>query len=316
MQSSTAIALRALVMLIVLISVPLFAIFGKSLPDVVKGLLEGRSLVLSPTPGGEQNPPATTPATPANNPFAQTGPYRAARDANSAVGGPGGVGLATNPATLLNVSGSVAASPSGSNLSAGDTNSQFNPAANRLQPMPTGNTVAVVPSASVPTVADPSRLAATTNPQPAVESHAMPASSSGAQPASFLSAPDATAISPADSVRHDGNVSGLATNVPADSVYAGGKTNPMRDGAGQAATVTTDEKFRRAEIRLRELGATHYMLETWGADNNRYRFVCKMSVGGNAEVTRYFQAIDDNPWQAMQTVLEQVEDWRSRSQPQ
>src|SRR5215471_11417697 len=46
MQSSTAIAIRALVMLIVLISVPLVAIFGKSLPDVLKGLLEGRTLVL------------------------------------------------------------------------------------------------------------------------------------------------------------------------------------------------------------------------------------------------------------------------------
>ena len=47
MQSSTAIAIRALVMLIVLISVPLFAIFGKNLPEVIKGLMDGRSLVLT-----------------------------------------------------------------------------------------------------------------------------------------------------------------------------------------------------------------------------------------------------------------------------
>ena len=84
MQSSTAIAMRALIMLIVLISVPLFAIFGKSLPDVVKGLLDGRGLVLGPAPGTEtpsaQNPPA------ASNPFAQSGPYRAAPEANAATG--------------------------------------------------------------------------------------------------------------------------------------------------------------------------------------------------------------------------------------
>ena len=53
MQSSTSIAIRALVMLIVLISVPLFAIFGKNLPEVVKGLLEGRSLVLGPAAASE-----------------------------------------------------------------------------------------------------------------------------------------------------------------------------------------------------------------------------------------------------------------------
>ena len=54
MQSSTAIAIRALVMLIVLISVPLFAIFGKNLPEVVKGVLEGRGLVLGPAPAASK----------------------------------------------------------------------------------------------------------------------------------------------------------------------------------------------------------------------------------------------------------------------
>ncbi len=76
MQSSTAIAIRALVMLIVLISVPLFAIFGKNLPEVIKGLLDGRSLVL--TPSGGQNTAGNTPAP--SNPFAQSVPYRATPD--------------------------------------------------------------------------------------------------------------------------------------------------------------------------------------------------------------------------------------------
>ncbi len=56
------------------------------------------------------------------------------------------------------------------------------------------------------------------------------------------------------------------------------------------------------------------MLETWGTDSNRYHFVCKMSIAGNAEVNRVFQAFGDNPWQAMETVLRQVEDWRARPQ--
>ena len=87
MQSSTAIAIRALVMLIVLISVPLFAIFGKNLPEVVKGVLEGRGLVLGPAP--VRNPPGQgLPA--ANNPFAQSTPYRASTDAAAVTQSPAG----------------------------------------------------------------------------------------------------------------------------------------------------------------------------------------------------------------------------------
>jgi hypothetical protein len=340
MQSSTAIAFRALVMLIVLISVPLFAIFGKSLPDVVKGLLEGRTLVLSPAPGGDQNPPATAPTTPSSAPFAQAGPYRAATDNNSAGGAASGSMAATNSATLLNVSAAAPMNGNAAPLSAMNGNPPTVPTPSPLQPVPINNT-AVGPGqpANIATVGDPSQFAAANNAMPAanfnansvraaatmdsgaITNSASPTASastgaSEAQPANFLSPPDAMAIAPADSVRRDGNMSGLSVNVPADSVYAGNKANPMRDGVGQSAPSASDEKFRRAEMRLRELGATHYMLETWGQNNSRYRFVCKMSVGGNAEVTRYFQAIDDNPWQAMQTVLEQVEDWRTRSQPQ
>ncbi len=50
------------------------------------------------------------------------------------------------------------------------------------------------------------------------------------------------------------------------------------------------------------------MLETWGPDNNRYRFVCQMAVAGGAGMNRYFQAINDDPWRAMDAVLHQVED--------
>src|SRR5262249_10536929 len=82
MQSSTAIAIRALVMLIVLISVPLFAIFGKNLPDVLKGWLEGRSLVLSPAPGAPQNQQVAGPLPASSNPFGQGSPYRAGSDPN------------------------------------------------------------------------------------------------------------------------------------------------------------------------------------------------------------------------------------------
>jgi hypothetical protein len=82
---------------------------------------------------------------------------------------------------------------------------------------------------------------------------------------------------------------------------------------GPGVPAADDEQFRWAEQRLRELGATHYLLETWGPDNNRYRFACKMALGGNTAVNRYFQAIDDDPWRAMESVLQQVEQWRAQS---
>jgi hypothetical protein len=113
---------------------------------------------------------------------------------------------------------------------------------------------------------------------------------------------------------------------PTSSPYAGNlrdNTPPNPFGKNDSALANSDtsppptsgdSRFRQTEIRLRELGATHYMLETWGPDNNSYRFVCKMSIGGNAGVNRYFQATDEDPWRAMNTVLHQIEDWRSQPQ--
>ena len=140
----------------------------------------------------------------------------------------------------------------------------------------------------------------------------MPASN---QPAAFLAPSDNSALAkPPEATIRDVTATGNSPGAPASSPYASA-AGGVADSAGGAAGAGTDEKFRQAEMRLRELGATHYMLETWGPDNSRYRFVCKMAVGGNAEVNRYFQAIDDNPWQAMQSVLAQVEQWRARPQP-
>src|SRR5262249_56365718 len=90
MQSSTAIAFRALVMLIVLISVPLFAIFGKNLPDIVKGLMEGRGLVLGPAPSGAANSDVVAQPRPTSGSTVQPGPFRAAGDTTLTAGSPPG----------------------------------------------------------------------------------------------------------------------------------------------------------------------------------------------------------------------------------
>jgi hypothetical protein len=71
------------------------------------------------------------------------------------------------------------------------------------------------------------------------------------------------------------------------------------------------DQFVYVQQRLRQLGATYYLLEAWGNDRQLYRFYCKMAVGGNASYTRYFEATDSNPLQAMAQVLQRVETWCS-----
>ena len=70
------------------------------------------------------------------------------------------------------------------------------------------------------------------------------------------------------------------------------------------------EPFRSIQDRLRELGATYYLLESWGNRQQMFRFYCKMAVGGNPNYTHYFEAMESDPLQAMRQVLAQVETWR------
>ncbi len=65
------------------------------------------------------------------------------------------------------------------------------------------------------------------------------------------------------------------------------------------------------ERRLREFGATYYLLETWGNAGELYRFHCRMAVANNAAYSRHFEATDRDALKAMSDVLAQVQAWRS-----
>jgi hypothetical protein len=71
------------------------------------------------------------------------------------------------------------------------------------------------------------------------------------------------------------------------------------------------DRFTYVLDRLRELGATYYLLETWGNEGQRFRFHCKMAIGGNPSYTRHFEATDREALQAMARVLADVEGWRA-----
>ncbi len=72
-----------------------------------------------------------------------------------------------------------------------------------------------------------------------------------------------------------------------------------------------NDPFTSIQNRLRQLGATYYLLESRGDQQQQYRFYCKMAVGGNRNYTRCFEAVDAEPLRAMSQVLQQVETWTS-----
>ena len=81
-------------------------------------------------------------------------------------------------------------------------------------------------------------------------------------------------------------------------------------GGEPSATPAGSEAFSFVQDRLRQLGATYYLLEAWGDQKREYRFYCRMAIGGNAQFTRAFWAIDGDPLRAMGQVLQQVESWK------
>jgi hypothetical protein len=114
-----------------------------------------------------------------------------------------------------------------------------------------------------------------------------------------------------------GNVRSVAGDLPAAGNRGAGEgesagANPTASqGAGSGASCTVE--FRRIEQRLRELGATYYLLETWGRTGDRYRFLCRMALTGNSNygADRIFLATDSDPLRAMENVLQQAEQWRA-----
>ena len=94
--------------------------------------------------------------------------------------------------------------------------------------------------------------------------------------------------------------------VPADYQTA---VEPNINNKGYNGQTGTNP-FMSMQDRLRRLGASYYLLETWGNQRQFFRFYCQMAVGGNSSFTRYFEAINANPLEAMADVLRQVEAWR------
>ncbi len=99
----------------------------------------------------------------------------------------------------------------------------------------------------------------------------------------------------------------LSLDHAATSSYSGDPIMPMET----AGSMSPGDQFKYIQERLRQLGATYYLLETCGDQKREFRFYCRMSIGGNPRVTKPFWCFDGDPLKAMTQVLKQVEDWQS-----
>ncbi len=89
---------------------------------------------------------------------------------------------------------------------------------------------------------------------------------------------------------------------------------PLPGAPRVLAAAPMEGRFAAIQDRLRKLGATYYLLESWGSRDYLYRFYCKVAVGGNPDYTHFFEATHSDPLEAMDEVLRQVEAWRAARQ--
>lgn len=261
---------RALVMLACVVAIPLAAVVGKSLPDLVRGLLNGR------WPGSSASAYGSLGEAPR---FELAAPVCPSGGASSCTtdGGP--------PA-----------------VSAGQTSLDW-------QKSPLQN-VPFRPEGSSGPLSSPVIAASHEAPVGPASGSAAPAWPSGG-----LSRPGLDASRPGVSrgVPAPGGLSAVGrdrrrTSAP-EPYKAVDPAVGLSDPPAQARS--TVDQFTYIQARLRELGATYYLLESWGSREQLYRFYCKVAVGGNPNYTHYFEATGSDPLQAMAQVLRQVEGWRA-----
>lgn len=282
---------RTLIILVCVVGIPVFAVFGDQLPKMVRqalgiqkaGDLGSGSLMAPPgVPSSASASPADlllqVPQGPSPVlPSGATTPY-----GGSLV--PTGASCSgTAPADML---GQVACVPS--SLPAESEPGAVQPLAatipeTSMATLPAGyqappSTLGPAPQDGLPI---PAALAATSG---AIPSGAIPPSPGGQPPAMQpVAAPPPT------------SAGGRVADSPPLVASAGGQI----------------DRFTAIQQRLQQLGATYYLLETWGTEQKLYRFYCTMSVGGSADYTRCFEETDADALQAMAKVLRDVEAWKT-----
>ncbi len=84
---------------------------------------------------------------------------------------------------------------------------------------------------------------------------------------------------------------------------------------GELATDSAETEMAVIQQQLKNAGATYYLLETWGLQQQAYRFYCRVAVNGNPDYVHCFEATTAEPLAAMREVLQRVQHWRKSLTP-
>jgi hypothetical protein len=87
----------------------------------------------------------------------------------------------------------------------------------------------------------------------------------------------------------------------------------LAESAGALAqSIDEQSGWQDAARRLKKLGIRKYRLES-RIDEQNFVFTCALASPDNPQVIRRFEADADNPLEAVEQVLEQIDEWRSRN---
>ena len=287
--SSSMVGIRTTVMIVFLVSIPLLAVVGTGFPDSIRCAVEsgGASIFSSRSTSKEASPPETSTASASPQPtgLVEDDPAAAAEGRS-------------NPAAQQAQADALTSSE-----------------------QPSGNPRAVVTGVRVPSNGPRARIIAVRGlpdgPQPPptaplwAPSPRTASSSAGRQTTAHFE-PSPRREPP------QGAQSRAMKRVGAESLQATAYSTPPTNAGGDAAAEATAEHdtassadvLARSEQRLRELGAEHYRLETWGESGRLFRCTARVVLPGRRRGLRHFSAVAAGPAQAVDDLLQQVEDWR------
>ncbi|HEV7224528.1 MAG TPA: hypothetical protein VGN42_17600 [Pirellulales bacterium] len=307
-QSSSMVALRTLVMIVFLVAVPLIAVLGTGLPGSLRTAMQGRAAgPVSEHPAPRTGGSLTAPPELAGAPPANDGPANHAGRAK-------GIESEASPTEVEN----PARAPHPAGGGEGSPSVQAATVERFPERSPRASITAVRTEPSAPRA----RI---------TEVRTLPDAASASAPlatAPFWAPAPRTASTPRgrDTTAHfESSDSGLSgpmrkpeRKVADESPWqATAYSRPAtRGGPGAAAPVPSGpehaaptDAFARGERRLKELGASHYRLETWGERGELFRCAANVRLPNSRRGMRHFEATAPAPSQAVEQLLAKVEAW-------
>ena len=100
---------------------------------------------------------------------------------------------------------------------------------------------------------------------------------------------------------------------PLPTFAPGPHTQPAPQTAAQPLDPATEQRLLQVQDRLEALGAKYMVLEA--VTGAGYRFHCEMQIDPRSNYTQNFDVTSANPLEAAETVLQQVEGWRTAGNP-